>query len=455
MHSISPDWVIRPASMIIIAMPVPTKSVPIACSSGPVADIDADLLVLPWFEGERLDSVPGLDQATAGELARALASEEFAAKPFDLYFAPVSAGGWRPRRVALIGAGPRASFGAVLARRLATAAGLAARQRRIGRVAFVCRAAGDISSNGVVTAALAQAIAEGLTLAEFYGATYKTTDPAPAAGARPGPSSPRGRDRAWRTSWPAAGCSGSAAISPVSSPTSRAMCSRRASLPTAWRRWPARVASASRFSTRSRSRRSAWGCCSASPAAASSRRASWCSATIRRAPPAGPVLGLVGKGITFDTGGISIKPADGMERMKDDMAGGAAVAGAMRAIGLLGAPIRVIGVVPMAENMPGGKAVKPGDILTQRGRQDGRGHQHRRRGTADSRRRPLVRAQARRDASRQRRDAHRRGRRRAGQDHHGDLRNAGCVGPADQAGRETPPAIRCGRCRSSRNTVSS
>ena len=58
------------------------------------------------------------------------------------------------------------------------------------------------------------------------------------------------------------------------------------------------------------------------------------------------MLGLVGKGITFDTGGISIKPADGMERMKDDMAGGAAVACAMRAIALLRRADRVIGVVP-------------------------------------------------------------------------------------------------------------
>ena len=76
------------------------------------------------------------------------------------------------------------------------------------------------------------------------------------------------------------------------------------------------------------------------------------------------MLGLVGKGVTFDTGGISIKPAEGMERMKDDMAGGAAVACAMRAIALLQAPIRVIGVVPATENMPGGRAIKPGDVLT-------------------------------------------------------------------------------------------
>ncbi len=79
--------------------------------------------------------------------------------------------------------------------------------------------------------------------------------------------------------------------------------------------------------------------------------------------PPGPVLGLVGKGVTFDSGGISIKPAEGMDRMKDDMAGGAAVACAMRAISLLKAPIRVVGVVPATENMPGGRAVKPGDVL--------------------------------------------------------------------------------------------
>src|ERR1041385_313503 len=79
--------------------------------------------------------------------------------------------------------------------------------------------------------------------------------------------------------------------------------------------------------------------------------------------PEKPVLGLVGKGITFDTGGISIKPADGMEKMKDDMAGGAAVACALGALALLGAPIRVVGVVPATENMPGGRAIKPGDIL--------------------------------------------------------------------------------------------
>ncbi len=78
----------------------------------------------------------------------------------------------------------------------------------------------------------------------------------------------------------------------------------------------------------------------------------------------GPVLGLVGKGITFDTGGISIKPSENMEKMKYDMAGGAAMLGAMRAIALLKPNVRVIGIVCAAENMPDGKAQKPGDVQT-------------------------------------------------------------------------------------------
>ncbi len=80
------------------------------------------------------------------------------------------------------------------------------------------------------------------------------------------------------------------------------------------------------------------------------------------AAPANPVLGLVGKGITFDTGGISIKPADGMEKMKYDMAGGATMIGAMRAIALLKPKVKVIGIVCATENMPSGKAQKPGDV---------------------------------------------------------------------------------------------
>ena len=79
-----------------------------------------------------------------------------------------------------------------------------------------------------------------------------------------------------------------------------------------------------------------------------------------------PPLALVGKGLTFDTGGISIKPASGMEDMKYDMSGGAAVLGAMKALALLRPPVNVVGVVPASENHVSGKATRPGDVVRTR-----------------------------------------------------------------------------------------
>jgi leucyl aminopeptidase len=93
-------------------------------------------------------------------------------------------------------------------------------------------------------------------------------------------------------------------------------------------------------------------------------------------PPAAPGQGqagtrpphvvLVGKGITFDSGGLSLKTASGMETMKTDMGGAAAVLAALDAAVALGSPLRLTAIAPMAENMPGGSAVKPGDVLTAR-----------------------------------------------------------------------------------------
>ncbi len=76
-----------------------------------------------------------------------------------------------------------------------------------------------------------------------------------------------------------------------------------------------------------------------------------------------PFIALVGKTITFDSGGISIKPAENMDKMKDDMSGGAAVLGALRAAAALKLPLNIVGLLPATENMPGGRAYKPGDVL--------------------------------------------------------------------------------------------
>lgn len=79
---------------------------------------------------------------------------------------------------------------------------------------------------------------------------------------------------------------------------------------------------------------------------------------------AGPPVVLVGKGVSFDTGGISIKPAQGMEEMKYDMSGAAAVLGTFEMLGRLRPKLHVVGLIPSAENMPSGTAIKPGDVVT-------------------------------------------------------------------------------------------
>ena len=84
-----------------------------------------------------------------------------------------------------------------------------------------------------------------------------------------------------------------------------------------------------------------------------------------RYEPADPVayLAFVGKGIVFDSGGLSLKPPKAMETMKTDMSGAAAVFGAVKAIATLGLPVRVLGITPLTENMPGGSAQRPGDVM--------------------------------------------------------------------------------------------
>jgi leucyl aminopeptidase len=79
----------------------------------------------------------------------------------------------------------------------------------------------------------------------------------------------------------------------------------------------------------------------------------------------GPTLGFIGKGVTFDTGGISLKPGAGMSEMKFDMSGAAAVLEGFAAVAELGLPVELIAIVPSTENMPSGTAIKPGDVITQ------------------------------------------------------------------------------------------
>jgi leucyl aminopeptidase len=242
-------------------------------------------------------------------------------------------------------------------------AGLAARQWRAERVAFVLRFGETGSASETNIAAFAQAVAEGLILAEFDGATYKTTEP----------------DRPKAPAWMIIGCADVDRHAAGAIERGRVLghCSNLARglanepgntmTPRELARRSETIAAGSGVSVEvlDEENIAQLGMGLLLGVARGSSEPPRLI-VLRHDPPdapSEPVLGLVGKGITFDAGGISIKSPDGMERMKDDMAGGAAVACALRAIALLKAPIRVIGVVPTAENMPGGRALKPGDVL--------------------------------------------------------------------------------------------
>lgn len=327
--------------------------------TAPLDRVEAEWLVLPIFDGDDLADLPGLDAAAGGEISRAMGRREIAGKPFELFVTPVT-NGWRARRVVLIGAGPRAAFGGDLARRVATAGVLAARQRRVDHVAVALRG-GDLPAGSPER--LAQSVAEGIVLGQIETGRHKNGVPelpqltsvcvatnnrseAPLTGAIE-----RGRVLAVRTNF-----ARDLANEPANVLTPIVM-AERAQLAATAAGLTVEVLDEERIEALGMGLLLGVARGSAEPPRLLVLRHD------PRGAPEAPVLGLVGKGITFDTGGISIKPADGMDRMKADMAGGAAVIAAMLAIADLQAPTRVVAVVPITENMPGGRAVKPGDVV--------------------------------------------------------------------------------------------
>jgi len=333
----------------------------IRLATGTAQEIQADLLVVPIFDGEPAGALaPWLNEATGGEVARAMGTGEIRGRLYELFLTPVTARIAKSSRIAAIGAGKQPDFDLERLRKVATAAALAARGRRIPRVAFLLR--GPLHGPDAV-----QAVTEGLVLAAFSVDQYKT-------GERFGPPAVE-----LTVAVETADAAGKSALERA---VQRGIVLGESSnLARGFANEPSNVLTPRTFAERAVSiaedagvgvevldeqeiERLGMGLLlGVARGSAEPPRV----IVLRHDPPGAPkspVLGLVGKGITFDTGGISIKPADGMERMKDDMAGGASVVCALRAISLLKAPIRVIGIVPTTENMPGGRAMKPGDVLT-------------------------------------------------------------------------------------------
>ena len=335
-----------------------TVSLPaIALSAASPADIDTELLAVPIFEeDEASGDLRALDAATGGALLRARQSQELRGKLFEQVITPVI-NGWHVGRIAFIGAGKRAEFSLERVRRLASAASLGARERRVQRFGWLNR--GELPLLKAV-----QAATEGIVLSAYSQDRYKSGE----RGAPPIDQALIAVSGGDRSELEAAINRGR--VLGESSNIARELSNEPSNVltPITFAKRAAEICEAAGLAVDILDERDIESLGMGLLLGVARGSAEPPRVIVMRhrpaAAPQAPVLGLVGKGITFDTGGISIKPADGMERMKDDMAGGAAVVCAMRAIGLLKAPINVIGIVPTTENMPGGRAMKPGDVLT-------------------------------------------------------------------------------------------
>jgi leucyl aminopeptidase len=329
----------------------------VAVTVRPARELTADLLVVPAFEADDLEDYPDLDPATGGEIARARARGELTGKPFELFVTNVTAPGWQVPRVVLVGAGRRADATREQLRRIAIVGGLAARQRRVGRIAILHRSDARMSAEGA-----AQALAEGVCLANYDGAAYKGGDhrrswlEAVELAIRDAPAGLASAVERGRVLGECSNRARELANEPGNELPPRVFAARALEIATA-AGLTADVLDEARIAELHMGLLLGVSRGSEEPPRI---------VVLRHEPKdalPGVVLGLVGKGITFDTGGISIKPAENMDKMKDDMSGGAAVICAMAAISRLGVPLRCVGVVPMSENMPGGRAIRPGDVL--------------------------------------------------------------------------------------------
>jgi leucyl aminopeptidase len=334
------------------------KTPAITLTSRITRDIDADLLVVPLFEDDDLQDEPDLDAASGGEIQRARTRGDFTGKVYEVFQTPLIAPGWKVRRAALVGAGKRQDFSTEKLRRVATIGVLSARQRKLPRVAIGFRGGTPVTPEQGV-----KAMAEGLVIGNFEGASYKTGDqprimvdsvelrfPAGSTGLE----APLERGRVLGE------CTNLArelANEPGNTLTPKVFADRAVAIA---RDAGLQVEVLDENKIASLKMGLLIGVAQGST---EPPRVVVLRHEPKGAPP-GVVLGLVGKGITFDTGGISIKPSENMDKMKDDMGGGAAVLCAMAAISRLKAPVKCVAVIPMSENMPGGRAFKPGDVLT-------------------------------------------------------------------------------------------
>jgi leucyl aminopeptidase len=336
-------------------MHVPYEVPRFSVSGASIADADVDLIIIPVAQDHEAAAASRYDGALGEDLKSALDRGEFHGKANEVYVARTPASGWRAPRIVFVGGGPRAEIDVERIRRMVISAVQTARSQRRARVGWA-----DLEPGAIETAARIETAAEAFVLANFDNGIHKSRD-GDQFFIREGVIFTSGSVTAAVTNGGAMGESINAARVLINEPgnylTPRVLAEKAASLASV----PGITAEI--LDERKIEELGMGLLLGVARGSIEPPRL----LVLRYSPAGAPVnqtLGLVGKGITFDTGGISIKPADNMDKMKDDMSGGAAVICAMSAIARLKAPVRVVAIVPMTENMPGGKAVKPGDILT-------------------------------------------------------------------------------------------
>ena len=320
--------------------------------------VDADALILNWFTEEK-GTLPAawqsLDKKLGGDLADTLKGNELRGGLYEVE--PVhTAGRLKVRRVFLIGGGSQAQFGVLQLRNLAATGARAARNRGAKRIAYALQAP------GLSAAAIGQAIADGALTGPVEPDLYRTlereeralSEVVILAGTLDKRALERGAERGARIGR-GINFSRGLAEEPANILTPLVAAERAQAM--------AKEVGLDCEILDDKKLKELGMNSMLSVALGSQWPARGVVLTYHGDRGSKETLGLVGKGVTFDSGGISIKPAENMHHMKYDMGGAAAVLGAMRAIAELKPKANVIGIAGFVENMPSGTANKPGDVV--------------------------------------------------------------------------------------------
>jgi leucyl aminopeptidase len=337
--------------------------VEISIKHGSITEEAADLIIVNLFQGV---TAPGgatgaVDKALDGALQAVLAAGDFAGKAGETLVLYTLAA-LPARRVLVVGLGEQGKFNVQAARNAAATAARKARDLGARRVATVVHGAG---AGGLSPLLAAQALVEGTLLGLYRFAGFRSETPKDWK-ADPESLTLLEADVEHAAAYPVGVARAEAVVKSVRMARDLVNTPANHMTPTSMAERAAEVAAETglMIDVLERSDMEALGMGILLAVTNESEQPPK-FIILEHQPPngaEGPTVVLVGKGVTFDSGGISLKPGEDMWRMKDDMAGGAAVLGALAIAARLKLPVHAVGLIPCAENLPGGRAQKPGDV---------------------------------------------------------------------------------------------